>query len=151
MKKLFRVFSITLLTIAMSIGSCLAQTNHTVLDMDRQIDLHGDSTTEEIKIEIQKGTAGLDLSINSMIKAGSLTIEIYNPDGVKKGNFSVGGQLKPSTIDRNKRDGGGKKELANGRISKYIEKPKLGNWVIKIIPEHAEGGVHIRSKQSYED
>lgn len=151
MKKLFQVFSITLLTMAMSVGSCLAQTNHTVLNMDRKIDLNGDSTTEEIKIEVQKGTSGLEMAISSVIRSGSLTIEIYNPNGEKKGNFSVGGQLKPSTIDRNKKDGGGKSEVANGRITKYIENPQLGNWVIKIIPERAEGGVSITSRQSYDD
>ena len=49
------------------------------------------------------------------------------------------------------KDGKSKMEEVNGQIEKKIKEPVKGNWIIKIIPNKAEGTVLIRSKQVYKD
>ena len=102
--------------------------------LNRSIQFDGSSDTEDIKIEVADATKKLYVSINSTIKSGHLTVEVYDPKGNKKGNFSIESQVKSS----NK-----KKELVCGQMQKQIDDPIKGNWVIKLIPNNVAGDVSI--------
>jgi hypothetical protein len=103
-------------------------------NLEREISLKNDSKTEEITITIEQGTKLFELMINSSIKSGKLTIEIFDPSGTKQGNFSVETQL-----------GSDKNEQVVGNFHKSLKEPQSGNWRIKIIPVMANGLLSIRT------
>jgi subtilisin-like proprotein convertase family protein len=109
------------------------------MNVERGIELKGDSKTEEVKISVNEKAIALDIAIASTIKSGQLHIELYSPDGKRKGDFSVGSQIEQGEKALSK------SEKVSGKISKHIPEPELGDWVIKIIPEQAHGQLFIKS------
>jgi hypothetical protein len=65
---------------------------------------------------------------------GKLTIEVYDPNEVKQGNFTIGKQLDS-----------GKKEMVTGNIVKNLTEPQSGKWKVKIIPSNATGTIVIKT------
>ena len=120
---------------------------NTAMDVSRSIMLSGDSETEEIIILVDQETILLKLNIQSAINKGKLSIEIVDPTGEKQGKFSIGSQIK--TTKNNKENQ--KEEHVKGNINKIINEPIQGKWIIKLIPDKAEGAVNIQSTQSYKD
>lgn len=106
----------------------------TQFKLQRDIRIKQDSKEETVIIKIKEQTKKLDLTINSSITTGKLTIEIYNSNGKKQGTFSVGNQLN---IDNS--------EQAQGNITKSLTEPQAGNWKVKIIPVNAKGIVQINT------
>ncbi len=104
--------------------------------LSRNIELDGSSDTEDIKIEVSDETKKMFIGVNSTIESGYLTVEIYDPSGNKKGNFSVESQVKSS--DK-------KREQVCGQMQKQIEDPEKGTWRVKLIPKNAVGKIHIQS------
>ena len=100
----------------------------------------------------------LNLKIQSKIREGELTIEIYDPKNEKRGNYSIGSQVKTTKSNSNKTDMdkelellgtlmGVRKESVQGTITRTIKDPVKGNWVVKIIPKNVKGLVTIVSDQ----
>ncbi|MBN1926523.1 MAG: gliding motility-associated C-terminal domain-containing protein [Prolixibacteraceae bacterium] len=112
----------------------------TKVDLQRNIRLENDSKPEEIIINIEKGARGFELMISSQVKIGKLTIEVFDPNGIKEGTFSVGTQLNSE-----------KQEIANGNIRKSFTEPLSGNWKVKIIPTKATGNIRIQTAVSEDD
>lgn len=148
MKTLVKLFAGTLTFMFLLTNLSFGQ--GTELDLKRSISLSGDSETEEIEIKVEE-TVLLNINIKSNVKVGGLTIEIYDPNGEKQGNFSVGSQLNLNKSSMESKDKKSKNEEVSGQIEKKIKEPVNGNWIIKIIPNKAEGTVLIRSKQVYKD
>ena len=149
MKTLVKLIAGTLTMIILFTNLSFGQ--GTVLNLKRSISLSGDSKTEEIEIKVEDETLNLNISIKSTVKVGGLTIEIYDPNGVKRGNFSVGSQLNLNRRSSGLKDSKSKNEVVNGQIEKKVKEPIVGNWIIKIIPNKAKGSVSILSKQIYTD
>lgn len=149
MKTLVKLFAGTLTMIILFANLSFGQ--GTELNLKRSISLSGDSETEEIEIKVEDETLNLNISIRSTVKVGGLTIEIYDPNGVRQGNFSVGSQLNLKRHSSERKDNKSKNEVVNGQIEKLVKEPIVGNWIIKIIPSKAEGSVSILSKQIYTD
>ncbi len=108
--------------------------SQTSVDMARTIRLEDDSNAEDIFIEIKEKTQKLQLEISCSVKGGKLTIELYDPNGIKQGNFTIETQLKSE-----------KEEKVNGNISKSIIEPQFGKWWVKIIPIEVTGDVKINT------
>lgn len=108
--------------------------SQTKVNLERTIFLENNSKTEEVIINIEEQTQRFELMINSSVSAGKLTIEIYDPNGTKQGNFSVGTQLNSD-----------KSEKVNGNIIKSLNEPQTGDWKVKIIPAEATGIIGIRT------
>lgn len=108
--------------------------SETKVDMARTIQFENDSKAEDIFIEIKEKTQRLQLVISSSVRAGKLTIELYDPNGIKQGYFTIETQLKSE-----------KKEQVNGNISKSIIEPQFGKWWVKIIPRDVTGDVRIHT------
>ena len=149
MKTLVKLFAGTLTFMFLLTNLSFGQ--GTELDLKRSINLSGDSETKEIEIKVEDENLLLNIIIKSNVKYGALTIEIYDPNGEKQGNFSVGSQLSSKRSSTESKDEKSKNEEVNGQIEKKIKEPVKGNWIIKIIPNKAEGTVLIRSKQVYKD
>ena len=108
--------------------------SETKVDLQRTIKLEKDSKSEDVILHIKKKTKKLDLLISSSINNGKLTIEVYSPDNIKQGNYTVGTQLKSE-----------KKEIVNGNIRKSLVEPQAGEWKVKIIPTDASGTIKIQT------
>ena len=111
-----------------------SQSEPTSFSLLRKIEFNKESKTEEIEINVQEKTMLMTLQIRGRVSSGKLSIQIYNSDGVKEGEFSVGTQTTTS-----------QKEEADGSIVKSVYEPKPGKWKIKIVPEAVEGYVRIET------
>ncbi|UII22314.1 hypothetical protein [Fulvivirga ligni] len=103
------------------------------LSTSRGIEFKDDSKVEEVAITIDKETNDFTLEIKSRVTRGSVTIEIYQPDGDILGHFSVATQISS------------KSEIVNGNYVKTLLSPQEGDWKIKIIPNKASGEIAIES------
>lgn len=108
--------------------------SETKVNLERTIMLEKDSKPEEIIINIKQKTQRFELMINSSVSYGKLTIEVFDPNDTKQGNFTVGTQLNSQ-----------KKEMVNGNIRKSLNEPQIGNWKVKIIPSDATGQIRIQT------
>ncbi|PID93646.1 MAG: hypothetical protein CSA95_06970 [Bacteroidetes bacterium] len=107
----------------------------TEIEKIHTISLHEDSKTEEILIVNEASVIRFELTIDAFENAGKLTIELYDPDHVKQGNFTIEKQLSEK-----------KREEVKGHLRKSIVEPKPGEWRIKIIPEKSNGQIKILTK-----
>jgi len=101
----------------------------------RSMRLDNDSKSFVVKINIKDNVQRFEFMINSSVHIGKLTIEVYDPKEIKRGNFAVGTQLN-SEIE----------ESATGNIRKSLFEPQSGEWKVKIIPVSATGTIHITTK-----
>lgn len=134
-KSILTTFTITSLFVFLTIFASAQE--RTSFNIHRNIDLKNESQTKEVKIEMNEKECRFNLRINSLVRGGEVTIEIYNPNGKKQGNFSVGCEIQSDHAQ----------ETVNGLITKLIDNPELGDWKIKIIPENAVGKVSIEFSQ----
>jgi hypothetical protein len=148
MKKMAKLVSATFLAMLIFAGYAMGQNENTLIKLNRNIRLNGDSEKEEVKVEVNEKTKLFFLKIRSDIRAGALTIEISDPNGEKKGNFSVGSQINMSMKNRKEEDS--KSETVHGEINKIFKEPLTGNWIIKIIPAKSHGIVRINTKQDFD-
>ncbi len=135
MKRLLTILLITFIS-----QSLFAQ--DAKFNIDRKIELKNqDSVEKNIRINVIEGTTNVYLSIECYVYIGNVTIEIFDPNGVKKGNFSIESQVEEDIPIR-----GNPNETVEGKIDQRLEKPIKGNWIIKITPEKAYGNVNIKTK-----
>lgn len=137
MKNSIKVFLGILVMSVLFNLSAIAQ-ERTSLNIHRNIELKNDSENKEVTIEVNEKECSFNLKINSIATAGEIRVEIYDPEGIKQGNFSVGCEI----------DSKNSNETVNGMISKQIEYPSLGKWKVKILPKNAVGKVAIDYSQN---
>lgn len=114
--------------------------SETKLNLQRTIKLEKDSKNEDVILSINQKTKRFELMINSSVSYGKLTLELYDPNNTKQGNFTVGTELNSE-----------KKEIVNGNIRKSLVDPLPGDWKIKIIPKDATGMIRIQTAISEVD
>lgn len=110
----------------------------TMFNIQRTIELKHESQIKEVKFEMNEKDCRFDLRISSVVQKGEVTVEIYDPNGKKQGNFSVGCQVGSEDS----------LEIVNGMITKRIDNPILGDWKVKISPNNANGKVTILFEQN---
>ena len=110
------------------------EASKTAMDLQRSILFENDSKSEEIILEVNPSTKRFDLSINATINIGELTVEVYDPQNTKQGNFTVQTQLSSN-----------KEELVTGNFRKSLREPQSGQWKVKIIPDKATGKMNIQT------
>lgn len=114
--------------------SLLTRSFDTEFDSMREIQLTNSSQDEEIYVDITEDTQKLDFLIRSTVSNGKLTIEVYDSNDIKQGNFTI------ETLTSSD-----KAELANGRYKKSLYEPQSGKWKVRIIPTDATGTVILQS------
>lgn len=128
------IFSVTVFGQSHETKVTSSKSAETKVDLQRTIRLEKDSKPEDIIINIKQKTQRFELMINSSVSIGKLTIEVYDPNDTKQGNYTVGTQLNSN-----------KKEMVNGNIRKSLNEPQTGNWKVKIIPSDATGNIKIQT------
>jgi phosphoribosylformylglycinamidine (FGAM) synthase PurS component len=136
MKKSIKTILGILLMSALFTSSAIAQ-ERTSLNIHKTIELKNDSENKEVNIEVTEKECRFNLQINSSVGAGEVRVEIYDPEGKKQGNFSVGCEVDSKNAN----------ETVNAMIAKLIENPALGKWKVKILPKNASGKVTIQFSQ----
>jgi len=127
----------------MSTPIALAQHSNCSSSLSRSIKLDKSSKKEEIKIEVADNVKCLNIGLNSTISEGSLTAEIYDPNGDKQGYFVVESQLSSSSSSSGKNS-----EMVCGQLNKTINDPMKGDWVVKLKPKKVTGKIQIHTHQS---
>lgn len=132
---------VTVLTLVLSFSSFAQSTEFTTT---RNLVFNQSSKTKSVDVKIPKAIEALSIEIRCGIKKGNVTIQIFDPSGVKQGEFSVENteesEEEQSLLSM-------MRENVVGEINKYIKKPVSGTWVIKFLPENATGHVEMRSSQ----
>jgi hypothetical protein len=123
------------------------QIDRTTFNLSRRLSLNDESEKKEILIPVTGRIVSFIIRISSEIFGGELTVEIYDPNGEKQGNYSVDSQisLKPNKNEKNSKPS--TVEIVAGKIEKTIEYPTSGNWKVLIIPKNAKGDLIIESNQ----
>ncbi len=123
------------------------QIDKTTFNLQREISLNEDSEKKEILLPVSGPIVRFTISIGSRITEGELTIEVYDPNGEKQGNYSVDNQISSRLYKSDKNAKMMSKEIVTGKIDKSIEYPISGNWKVLIIPNNASGQLVIESNQ----
>lgn len=156
MKKSLKLLSGTILLLFIVSSFSLGQVDQTDFTTERKIQLNNFSGKKDVKINVNKEllkgneegehldkpTFVLNIHISSSIVTGDLSIEIYDPKGIKKGKFSTSAETDKTETVRFR-------EEVNGKINKKINFPMKGDWVVKVVAENTNGVVLISSGQSY--
>ena len=108
----------------------------TDFSLTREIRLSDNSGSKTIPIEVNKGAFELLLSVNCNLSSGTLNVEIYDPKGTKRGNFSVKGS----------NDKSGWSETVGGTINKRFGSPMNGEWSLKFIAKKVSADILVQTK-----
>jgi len=149
MKKSLSIFPVVLILLLSPAGIVSGQ-GKTDFNVKRQIELNGEKDIQEIFLPVSENNSLLSLKITSVIHEGDLTIEVYDPEGERQGNFSIGCQYNSKTS----RGAGGSKsspETVNGQILRTFNNPISGDWIVRIIPNNPVGSLQIESSQKYRE
>ncbi len=117
--------------------------NCSMVTTSKSITLESSSKNEAITIPVDNETGCLSIGVSSSISSGSLTLEIYNPDGDKEGNFSVSGDDNSSSSNE-----ASMTTSVCGQLNKTFKEPMKGDWVVKLKPKKVTGKIQIHSNQS---
>ncbi len=104
-----------------------------------------ESTTSEARIKMTNDYNYLSVNIQSTFKAGSVTVELIDPKGEKRGNFDL--KLDDMVITGNVKSQ--KMEVVTGQMEKEFAHPLIGEWAIRVIPVAADGYVIITFTQEF--
>ncbi|HVN58119.1 MAG TPA: hypothetical protein VMT63_07475 [Bacteroidales bacterium] len=110
------------------------------------ISLKAESQEIKININVPESYKYMSLWIAANLNEGDLSVELLDPNGEKKGDFSVGCALsisRPAGTDQENTS----HEVVQGRINKSINNPLKGTWVIRLNPKKATGQVQIEIDQ----
>jgi|GEM_PF-2884539 len=110
----------------------------------RQFSFNEESTKAESKITVGNEYNYLSLNINADLLKGTFLVEILDPKGVKQGSFSL--VTEESSV---KGSNTTVTERVMGNIRKEFRNPMKGDWIVRITPEKATGGVSISISQRF--
>lgn len=117
----------------------LFNSEETDFSLTRSITLSDNSGSKSIPVEINADSPEFLLSINCNLKSGTLNVEIYDPKGEKRGNFSVKGSGHSNNTS-------GWSETVGGVINKRYQSPMEGTWNLKFISEKVTADISINTK-----
>ena len=141
MKTLVKILVVTSAMMILMIQYCFAQ-EYTRLERSKEIYFNVESEQTESIVSIDRENSILELRIRATLNEGTIYLEVQNPDGEKKGNFTV-----KSSESHNIKKGKNTeiKEKVSGELSKIFRNPPSGDWIIVIKPEKAIGMVQIQT------
>ncbi len=110
------------------------------LERSNSLLFKNESKISEVQVSISDEFNFLSLQIECTLTAGELLVEILNPKGEIKGNYTV---INNSVITKGKNTES--KETVNGQMDKRFRNPKVGDWIVRVKPKNATGTVKISS------
>jgi hypothetical protein len=128
-----------LIGILMSINSLSGQNNST-LSFSKSIELNGEPYEAEIALPVKDSLYSVTFSILSSISAGQVSIEMYNPIGIRNGSTKLGGKMNLLIMKRKYVNIENKKASS----SMTIKDPMRGEWKAKIKAIGAYGSITLQ-------
>jgi hypothetical protein len=128
-----------LIGVLISINS-LSCKNNSTLPFSRSIELNGEPYEAEIALPVKDSLYSVTFSILSSINAGQVSIEMYNPIGVRNGHTILGGKMNLLIMKRKYVNIENKKASS----STIIKNPMQGEWKAKIKAIGAYGSITLQ-------
>ena len=116
----------------------LFNSEETDVSLNRRIQLTDHSGSKTITVDVNEDVQEFILSVICDLTSGVLAIEIYDPKGNKRGNFSVKGSGHSD-------DTSGWAEIVGGVINKRYPNPLKGTWSLKFIAEKVTADILINT------
>jgi len=104
-----------------------------------------ESKTSEVKIKMTEDYNYLVVDINGNFKAGTVTVELIDPKGEKRGNFNL--KVDDLVITGNVEST--KATNAQGQMRKEFANPPIGEWIVRAIPVKAEGAITVSCSREF--
>jgi len=114
------------------------------LHRSRIINFKDESKLTEVKVNMTDDYNYLNINISCNFDKGSVLIELVDPKGEKKGNYSV--KTDDSVVIGDKTT---TQEHVMGEMAKEFTTPLKGEWIIRATPISATGRVQIEIIQQY--
>jgi hypothetical protein len=149
MNNSIKFFSMILAGFLMNINLLLCQLD-TLHTQTTYIKLNGETEVKEVIMPLRDSLNSVNIIVASLIGAGELTLEIFDPAGEKHGNFSLGCQMNTTVLQKKEnqkitlRDIDNSDEKAFGNLFRTIKNPIRGAWKAKITNKGAVGNIQIR-------
>ena len=141
MEKAFNKIQIILLGLLLSINPLSGQ-NNSLHSPGKSIKLDGKTEVKEITLPLRDSLDYVSIKVWALVLSGDLSVEIFDPLGVKHGNFSLEGQMDATTTAKLKRgDVIIGDEQASGNLFRTIMNPPIGAWKAKIVTKKAVGTI----------
>jgi hypothetical protein len=139
MKKSINTLSSILTCLLFGLNSLSGQNNST-LSFSRSIELNGEPYEAELALPVKDSLYSVTFSILSSISAGQVSIEMYNPIGVRNGYTKLGGKMNLLIMKRKYVNIENKK----ASCSMTIKDPIRGEWKAKIKASGAYGSITLQ-------
>lgn len=106
----------------------------------KTLTLKGESGEQEVSLPLRDSLTYINFEIKAVVTSGDLTVELYDPDGEKYGNFSLAGSSGTGNR-QNTEFTRGKTYYAeaSGSLVRFVKFPKRGMWKAKVITKNAAG------------
>lgn len=144
MKNLKCLFTQVPFLLILFLNSTFAQAPQKRLRFQTDVSFNSQSEATEVKFPVLQ-FENLSMTIESHNYEGELTIELYDPQGEKQGNFTVGSPTFSGKKDESKVP---PRESVRGSLSKKIANPIKGEWIVKLIPKNSTGSIEIDCVQT---
>jgi hypothetical protein len=124
-----------------SLKGKLYSIEHTMFD--------GKNEIREIPLSLDESLSSVNVLIFSIIGSGELSVEIFDPNGTRYGNFSLWCQNNPELLKKVTGHKITNREIdefdgkAMGSLCKTVKNPVKGLWIAKIKSKGAIGSLQI--------
>jgi hypothetical protein len=132
---------ISLILVLILTNTLILAQEYKKVDQSNTIVFDDASKISETYVNVSDDFNFLALNIECKLTAGSLSVELINPKGDVKGNFTI--------IVVSDRKNAQSEEGGNGQIEKNFRNPITGNWLIRFKPKNASGSAKIFSTLIY--
>jgi len=122
----------------------LQRRDYTEMESSKTLQFENESKQAEVEIHVSDEFNLLLIEVHGSFEKGETLIELFDPNGIKKGYFIIKTETniskgKNTTI----------MEMVNGKLEKHYRDPIKGNWMIRISPINAVGYININSTVIY--
>ena len=115
------------------------------INKSKRLTFEGESQKAEIKVISSSEYNVLQLNIACQLSKGEIKVEIVDPLGNNRGNFTV--KSEDQIVKGNNTIA---ESQVSGQMAKAFSKPILGDWIVRAIPSSAVGTMNLNIAQAFE-
>jgi hypothetical protein len=143
MKTLIKITAILFVSMLAISSTCFSQ-EYIKMERQKHLRFEKESETLEVKIKVTDEYNFFKVKIECTVTEGEIQLELLDPKGNLKGNFTIKTDSNLKTGKRTTVE-----ESVRGSLEKTFRYPLIGDWIIKIKPNEAKGDMSIGSLLYY--